>query len=80
MYGWAKIISEDSRYLRIGYSYGDDDVCDGILLHDKSTKETMIEKLSSTTTERLAKWMCCPIMACHMHGRLKNTLTFIATG
>lgn len=43
--------TESSTIIYIGYSYGFDESCDGVIVYDKKKEEAIIEKHSKTCDE-----------------------------
>ena len=43
--------SENQNVIEIGYSYGTDDSCDGVITYDKSKEELKLKRLSESASE-----------------------------
>lgn len=80
MNGWCKLVAEDERTLRIGYSIEENESCDGILVYEKESEEFRIERLSEGADTFATNRFICPLRYHMLTKKLSAAAAYIATG
>ena len=80
MFGWCKLIDENDKKMKIGYSLEKNKNCDGILIYDKQTQEFFVEKLPKGEDGWLTNHFICPLRNRLRRKPLTSELSCVATG
>ena len=80
MYGWLKLLEDTADKMVIGYSWQENDACDGVLTYSKATKDVTIDKLSSGAGSFETNYLICPIRSRIKKGLELGKRYMVATG
>ena len=80
MYGWCKLLKETKNDMVIGYSWQEDNNCDGRLTFNKMTKIVSVDKLSSSADRAKTSYFICPLRSRIHKGMELGKLYMVATG